>query len=392
MFFISKKKTTLIQLDPNFPLEKSVKQLQDNLLGYHLSNKRSEQLFQQNADTLSRVSYDLYQQLIAPIEALTKLPEELIVMPDGVLGYLPFELLLKAQPTNVIAFSAYPYLLKEHSIYYNYSVALWQQMLEQVPTKANNNFIAFAPTFKSMERPKDIAGLRRDLGALIYNVPEVEAIQEIIGGQIYINEAATKNKFLEKAHAHRIVHLATHGKADEASGDNAYLAFFKEDSTSNALLTNLDLYNTVLPVDMVVLSACETGIGALQNGEGIMSLARGFSYAGAKSIIPSLWSVNDQTTMELMASFYTYLQAGKAKDTALRQAKLDFLNAHPHQDAHPFYWAAFIAIGDMEVLDLSNKYQWCKIGLGIGTLFLFLLLFRKSGEGLLARIFKKSTA
>ena len=377
LLFISTEKTTFIQLGKDFPLEKRVKQLQNNLLGYHLSNNRSEQLFQQNADTLSRVSYDLYQQLIAPIEVLTKLPEELIIMPDGVLGYLPFELLLKAQPTNILAFGSYPYLLKEHPIHYNYSVALWQQMLEQLPTKTSNNFIAFAPSFKAIERPKEIVALRRGLGALTYNIPEVKAIQKIIGGHIYTNEEATKNNFLEQANAHRIIHLATHGKADEASSDNAYLAFFKKDSSSNALLTNRELYNTVLPVDMVVLSACETGIGVLQNGEGIMSLARGFSYAGAKSIIPSLWSVNDQTTTELMASFYTYLKAGKTKDAALRQAKLDFLNTHPHEDAHPFYWAAFIAIGDMKELDLSTNYQWWTIGLGIGSLFLLLFLLRK---------------
>ena len=110
-----------------------------------------------------------------------------------------------------------------------------------------------------------------------------------------------------------------------------------------------DLYNLQLNADMVVLSACETGIGELQKGEGIISLARGFTYAGAKSIITSLWSVEDECTKKIMISFYEYLDQGLAKDAALRQAKLDYINDEQttHVDAHPFYWSPFIGVGDM---------------------------------------------
>ena len=94
---------------------------------------------------------------------------------------------------------------------------------------------------------------------------------------------------------------------------------------------------------MVVLSACETGIGKLQRGEGIISLARAFAYAGAKSIVTSLWSVNDQKTKDLMLLFYKNLRKGKSKSEALREAKLSFIAKNDNPNAHPFFWAGFNA-------------------------------------------------
>lgn len=98
---------------------------------------------------------------------------------------------------------------------------------------------------------------------------------------------------------------------------------------------------------MVVLSACETGIGKLKKGEGIVSLARAFAYAGAKSIFTTLWKVSDDKTVDLTLPFYQYLRKGWSKDKALRQAKLDYLKRYKGAPAHPFYWAGMIGIGDM---------------------------------------------
>ncbi|MBK8557785.1 MAG: CHAT domain-containing protein [Lewinellaceae bacterium] len=109
-----------------------------------------------------------------------------------------------------------------------------------------------------------------------------------------------------------------------------------------------DLYNLSLNADLVVLSACETGIGQLQRGEGIISLARAFSYAGARSILTSMWAVNDARTKDLMIAFYKNLKKEYSKDDALRRAKNDMLSsAKTQEQAHPFYWGGFIGIGDM---------------------------------------------
>ena len=125
---------------------------------------------------------------------------------------------------------------------------------------------------------------------------------------------------------------------------------------------------------MVVLSACETGIGELQRGEGIISLARGFSYAGAKSIITTLWSVNDRSTQKVMELFYSNLAEGVPKDAALRQAKLTYLDEYPHLGKSPYFWAGIIPIGDMSPISFQsmwyqNPWIW------MGALLIFGLLF-----------------
>ncbi|MEZ4847324.1 MAG: CHAT domain-containing protein [Bacteroidia bacterium] len=104
-----------------------------------------------------------------------------------------------------------------------------------------------------------------------------------------------------------------------------------------------------MKAQMVVLSACESGTGYLQRAEGVMSLGRAFSYAGVPSIIASLWKVGDKSTSEMMVSFYQNLLLGKTKDESLRNAKMDYLKEHP-SEAHPYYWAPFIVMGDAGAL------------------------------------------
>jgi len=138
----------------------------------------------------------------------------------------------------------------------------------------------------------------------------------------------------------------------------------------NFLFVN-DLYNMNIPAEMVVLSACETGLGELKAGEGIASLSRAFSYAGAQSIITTLWSVNDQKTAELMQKFYQNIAAGDPKDIALQKAKLSFLESQDNYHAHPFFWAAPIPVGSMEAIDGGiPAYVY-----GLVLLLILLLLF-----------------
>ena len=106
-------------------------------------------------------------------------------------------------------------------------------------------------------------------------------------------------------------------------------------------------YNESLNADIVVLSTCETGIGELQQGEGIISLSRAFAYAGSKSIVTTLWTVDDRITKDLMLLFYQNLKEGKTKDDALWLAKRAFISANKGESALPFYWSGIIAIGDM---------------------------------------------
>lgn len=298
---------------------------------------------------------ELYEKLIKPVKS--QLSEDLIIVPDGILGYIPFEALLMQKPEKAIRFHDHAYLLRDHNISYSFSATLLREMMQKKhQTTPDKAIIAYAPFFDNdttalAKTFADDIAMRRDLTPLSNSGEEAFRIAKSMGGEAIVGKAATTQMFVETAQSARILHLATHGKADDKSGDYAFLAFApSSDSLEKGLLYVRDLYNLTFNADMVVLSACETGIGKLQRGEGIISLARAFAYAGAKSIVTSLWSVNDAKTKDLMLLFYQNLKKGKSKDAALRQAKLSFIAKNIHPNANPFFWAAFIGIGDMKAV------------------------------------------
>jgi CHAT domain-containing protein len=144
---------------------------------------------------------------------------------------------------------------------------------------------------------------------------------------------------------YRYVHFATHGLFNEKSPKLSGLVM-AQDTTSNedGILYLGEIYNLDLNADLVTLSACETGLGQIAKGEGIIGLTRGFLYAGAANLLVSLWQVNDQTTADLMVDFYGNMLNGQTKAVALRQAKLNLIRSHPEY-AKPYYWAPFVLVG-----------------------------------------------
>ena len=335
------------EIKKDFALEEWVSDIQRSIL--------SEETTSGNIDSLSRLfverSRSIYQKIVAPVEDL--LTEEVIIVPDGVLGYLPFDVLVTNDATDI---SDAKYFIHDHQIAYQYSATLWLEMKKK-KVSPKKQVLAYAPDFPA--RPidttySDLYAMRNDLWRLRFSKDEVNAIDNTWSVDKTFGEDATVQNFIRDASDYRIVHLSTHGKADDRVGDYCYLAFTKTSDTLDRKLYVRDLYNMKLNADMVVLSACETGLGELQQGEGILSLARGFAYAGAKSIVSTLWSVDDKSTSDIMASFYKHLKDGKTKDASLRQAKLDYLFENPN--AHPFYWAAFTAVGDMSPIE--SGWPW----------------------------------
>lgn len=349
-FIINKNDYQIHEIKNDFPLADWVKTFrQANHYNY----------FQSSTREYAEIAHKLYQKLIAPFAQ--ELNNQLIIVPDGILGYLPFESLLTKPIRKPNRYKSYPYLLKAKQISYCYSATLLQEMRnkkhQKTPTK---ELLAFAPFYDgdttliaTLVRSGVILD-RMALSPLPNSGEEVYAIQKIVDGDVFYHDVATEDAFTANAADYRLLHLSTHGKANDKVGDYSYLVFTEQkDSIENELLYVWDLYNLQLNADMVVLSACETGIGELQKGEGIISLARGFTYAGAKSIITSMWSVKDETTKDLMILFYQNLQQGMTKDAALCQAKLQYINELAPQEqkmAHPFYWSGFIGIGDMEAV------------------------------------------
>ena len=370
----------ITQIKKDFPLETWGKQLnlsiskQDNLID--LSPPELDSITQQYANA----AYQIYQKILQPIAHFLDKGSELIIVPDGLLSYVPFDALLTEFPKNLHNYQSYHYLLKDHQI----SMALSATMLDEMKQKTHKqppskSFLGFAPSFPTdgldtiilVSRSIDYSDKRNHLSPLKHNKEEIAAIQSLIGGDIYSDSAATEQLFTDLSPDYRILHLSTHGKANDKVGDYSFLAFYElKDSLENEWLYNREVYNLKLNADMVVLSACETGIGELQRGEGIISLARGFSLAGAKSIITTLWNINDEETPKLMQMFYRNLKEGMTKDAALRQAKIDYIQTGKHPE--PYFWAAFVPIGDMQPIPLgSGKWLWYLVG----VLFVGVVLF-----------------
>lgn len=377
IFVIGKKQFQVvdIQLTPGF-----VQSLNTFLLSIRRFRYAATEELQENTRQYAEAAFRLYQYLIEPV--LPFLGKQLIVIPDAELGLLPFDAMLTAQPDLNGSFVGFPYLVKKYCVSYNYSIQLLHEMLEHKTTKKLQFYLGMAPVFQS--------GNGKNLSPLKYNKQEIIEVHQVMGGKSLIHESATKNAFLQLQSAYKIIHLATHGQADNSSSDFSFLAFSENaaENKDSALLFVKEIYNLTCRADMVVLSACETGTGELQRGEGITSIARSFSYAGAKSLIATQWSIDDKAAGQLMFSFFNSIKKGIPKDLALQQAKLDLINTS--RAAHPFFWAAFVAIGDMAPIETKNSlffYLWSLLLLPFGYLGYCWLKLRKmehrlfKGEG-----------
>jgi CHAT domain-containing protein len=166
--------------------------------------------------------------------------------------------------------------------------------------------------------------------------------------------------------------LSTHSQANAEKGDLGFAAFSPEpeDSSRQSWLYANDLYQMEIRADQVVLSGCETGQGELKESEGVISLGRGFLYAGAGSVVSSLWPVSDQATAYFMELYYEGIKSGVSKTEALRQAKLGMLMS-PYKE--PVYWSAFTLVGDARPLIFRSVWSplwvWVLLSAIIGIVF-----------------------
>lgn len=198
---------------------------------------------------------------------------------------------------------------------------------------------------------------KRTLLDLNWTEREVTEIGGIIPGKIFLGERASEENFKKYAPDAGIIHLATHTMINEKEPMYSKLIFSPKDTSSeDGLLHTYELYNLDLNANLAVLSACNTGTGKLVRGEGIMSLARGFMYAGCPGIVMSLWPVDDKSTSQIMRTFYSALAQGADKATALRTAKLNYLKNAEDIKAAPYYWSGFVLIGNTNPVELKTKY------------------------------------
>ena len=302
----------------------------------------------------------------------------LIIVPDGLLAYLPYEILLnKPVDEKVYDFGELPYLIRTNPLSYAYSASLvYHSDFSKI--RARKGLLAFAPSDPASMDPdsliiRDTPIDRNKLQPLIGSEKEVKAIISIIGGDLKIGEQASEYSFKELASKYRILHLAMHTFIDDEDPLYSKLVFSPStDGDQDGFLNVFEIYNLKLNASMVVLSACNTGTGLIRKGEGIMSLARAFFYAGIPDVIMTLWTVGDESGGKLMTDFYQGLAKGDSKDVALRNAKLSFLNEADPITRHPYYWSGYIIVGDQSPVFVSRTRKYMIIG---GIMILVILGF-----------------
>ena len=336
--------------------------LEERILGFkaQVEKEPASGKLRQTFNQFASDAHYFYQLLLADVlDRQTQ--RKLTIIPDEGLFSIPFELLLTEAATEKSSFYNAAYLLRDYSL--NYAFSLRSLIAkDQGAGRWRGAFrcLAFAPSYpgeKQVALSGNISRLRGGNVALPDALEEVQAISDYFKGDFYFGPEASEHRFKSEAANYDLIHLAMHGEADEYNPSYSKL-FFSEvpGSPEDNVLYAFEIQNWRLNADLVVLSACETGVGKFVQGEGVMSMASAFFEAGAPSVTMSLWRAQDKSTAMLMKHYYKNLAMGQEKDEALRQAKLAYL-AHPMAQKHPFFWAAFVNIGDPAALQVRNNFQ-----------------------------------
>ncbi|MGD9098975.1 MAG: CHAT domain-containing protein [Anaerolineae bacterium] len=266
----------------------------------------------------------LYELLIAPLDDVLTAYRQLIIVPHGPLHYLPFHALHDGKS----------FLLERHEISYLPGASLLRYCCETQP--AASGLLACGHSYN---------------GRLPYTVDEARSIAALFDGEALLEDKATPARLRQVVSDKRVVHLATHGnfRPDDP--------LFSGLTLDGGWLTTLDIFNLRLDASLVTLSACQTGRSVVGGGDELLGLMRAFIYAGAASLVLSLWAVEDRSTAQLMEGFYRGLVQGQTKGSALRLAQLQFVQGQGASDGamaeiytHPYFWAPFFLVGDAGAL------------------------------------------
>ncbi|MCH2023997.1 MAG: tetratricopeptide repeat protein [Saprospiraceae bacterium] len=362
----------------NKTLQRKIKSMHSTLSNYKLLVNEKDKSY---ISFTSNASW-FYENLVAKVLANKPNIDALIIVTDGELGHLPFECFLtKIAPQSVTDYNELHYLINDYKISYNYSATLWND--NNLTSQKNNNgqILAMASNYNivldSTKKDYRLATehrLRSRLKPLPAARKEVEALEKKYNGFFAFDSLANERLFKEKATDYGVIHLAMHGLLNKKEPVLSSLAFTEtNDSAQNNFLCAYEITKMDLKADLVVLSACETGFGKFERGNGIASLARSFMYAGVPAMIVSLWQVNDRATSMIMQNLYNNLTIGMEKDEALRQAKLNYMKSTTNITAHPTFWSPFIMIGNTKSISISHKGEMLPWYIG-GTIVLLLFL------------------
>jgi len=266
------------------------------------------------------------------------------------------------------------FLNDKFAIHYANSATYLMEQLQRKPAESKNFFAGFVSSGLG-QPPNQLAARDQKFVPLQGAEHEVASITDLFNSGFTIFNPANKADFINKASDYKILHFAMHSSLNDENPMMSVMVFSENDSAEN-LLTAIELYSMKLNSELAVLSACNTGVGQLHRGEGIMSFSRAFAYAGVPSAVISLWKVPDVATSKIMVSFYGHLKNGEPKDKALQLARQDFVRDNPDM-GHPYYWAGFILTGNNSPLSFPQSNWWLWMVLFVMTVLLVLYFRRK---------------
>ena len=293
--------------------------------------------------------FELYVDLLKKPDKIVK-NKNIIIVPDEEIAYLSFDALqFSYKKRKIINYSDLDYLIYERCFSYGYSTPL---LFNRKNKKYSDFVYAFAPSYTDTVS----SVLRQNFGNLAHTQTEISSILNYFNGKTYTGAEALEDSFKRIANKGGIIHIAGHASSEDKQKDFSFLAFSDKNKNTedDGLLFTYEIENMKINSPMVVLSACNTGKGKLYSGEGVYSLSRSFLKAGAASVVYSLWNVNDNSGAEITASFYNYLSKADAKNTALRQAKLDYLKASEPTLSDPVFWSGYVLTGSVYPLIHSH--------------------------------------
>lgn len=320
---------------------------------------------QSSPQVFAKASHKLYKLLVEPAVPLIKKGKNLLIVPDGVLHYLPFEVLLTKPAKKNAKYSDFSYLIKRNPISYGHSSSVLNSVKKEAiksGNKAQKGLLAIGdpiyseneqvPTSNTLTTVNPNTAMAK-LSRLKYSGIEVQEIGKLFQEeqvQIYTRAEATEEmvKNSNELTQYKYIHFATHAITNERKPEFSAIVLAQDnDPTEDGYLRAAEIFNLKMNANLVVLSACQTGLGKMVRGEGMIGLTRAFMYAGTPSVIVSLWSVSDISTAILMEEFYKNLiKKRKNKTEALRRAQLAMIKNKKF--SHPFYWAPFVLIGDWQ--------------------------------------------
>lgn len=367
--YLTKKNYQVFEVEKEIDFDKLIMVLRNSILF------KIKSMYVQNATKL----YKQFFPFPLPPEV-----KKLVIIPEGNISVIPFEVLLTRPLIEGENYPTFPYLIKNYSVSYAFSSNLLYQTLyaeEEDQTKHADYkmFLGIAPVFekkaevsseaqatlKQMDNAAQEGNNDTNLAVLgkvftggsitpiVGTVKELQAIDSMfrknnMASDIHLRDNANEN-FVKKngLSKYKYLHIATHGFVNAEKPDlSGILLAQMSDKDQDGILYSGEIYNLNLDCELVTLSACETGLGKLTRGEGMIGLSRALLYAGAENIMVSLWKVADESTQKLMIDFYDFMlhHTQEQKTTALQKAKLRMME-HPQYSA-PYFWSPFVLIGE----------------------------------------------